>query len=77
MAPTKQTARKSTGGKAPRKQVTAKSSARKTAAAAAGGAKVLKEKTKEKTVGKGKGRKSQATQKKAKGVDDGSRMDGA
>jgi len=65
-------------GKAPRKQVTAKSSARKTAAAAAGGAKVLKEKTKEKTVGKGKGRKLQAAreaQKKAKGVDNGSRMD--
>ncbi|KAF9460563.1 histone 3 [Collybia nuda] len=33
MARTKQTARKSTGGKAPRKQLAAKSSARKTAAA--------------------------------------------
>jgi len=32
MARTKQTARKSTGGKAPRKQLAAKSSARKTAA---------------------------------------------
>jgi histone H3 len=31
MARTKQTARKSTGGKAPRKQLAAKSSARKTA----------------------------------------------
>ncbi|KAI0057200.1 histone H3 [Artomyces pyxidatus] len=37
MARTKQTARKSTGGKAPRKQLAAKSSARKTAAAAATG----------------------------------------
>ncbi|KAG6851848.1 histone H3, partial [Tephrocybe sp. NHM501043] len=36
MARTKQTARKSTGGKAPRKQLAAKSSARKTAAAAGG-----------------------------------------
>ncbi|KAF8159818.1 histone H3 [Crassisporium funariophilum] len=44
MARTKQTARKSTGGKAPRKQLAAKSAARKTAvsysvAAAAGGVK--------------------------------------
>jgi len=40
MARTKQTARKSTGGKAPRKQLAAKSSAaRKTAAPAAGGVK--------------------------------------
>ncbi|KAH9074854.1 histone H3 [Lactarius deliciosus] len=37
MARTKQTARKSTGGKAPRKQLAAKSSARKTSAAAATG----------------------------------------
>ncbi|KAF8903528.1 histone-fold-containing protein, partial [Gymnopilus junonius] len=36
MARTKQTARKSTGGKAPRKQLAAKSAARKTAAAAGG-----------------------------------------
>ncbi|KAF8715297.1 hypothetical protein AX14_012638 [Amanita brunnescens Koide BX004] len=36
MARTKQTARKSTGGKAPRKQLAAKSQARKTAAAAGG-----------------------------------------
>ncbi|KAF8826129.1 histone 3 [Lentinula lateritia] len=36
MARTKQTARKSTGGKAPRKQLAAKSSARKTATAAGG-----------------------------------------
>ncbi|KAJ7179535.1 histone 3 [Mycena filopes] len=36
MARTKQTARKSTGGKAPRKQLAAKSSAKKTAAAAGG-----------------------------------------
>ncbi|TFK39434.1 hypothetical protein BDQ12DRAFT_681800 [Crucibulum laeve] len=34
MARTKQTARKSTGGKAPRKQLAAKSSARKTAVSA-------------------------------------------
>ncbi|KAI0272741.1 histone-fold-containing protein [Gloeopeniophorella convolvens] len=39
MARTKQTARKSTGGKAPRKQLAAKSSARKTAAAVTGGVK--------------------------------------
>ncbi|KAF7301305.1 histone H3 [Mycena indigotica] len=40
MARTKQTARKSTGGKAPRKQLASKSSAaRKTATAAAGGVK--------------------------------------
>ena len=41
MARTKQTARKSTGGKAPRKQLAAKSAARKTAAAstATGGVK--------------------------------------
>ncbi|KAI0290420.1 histone H3 [Multifurca ochricompacta] len=37
MARTKQTARKSTGGKAPRKQLAAKSSARKTSAAAVTG----------------------------------------
>ncbi|KAF4569853.1 histone H3.1 [Pleurotus pulmonarius] len=37
MARTKQTARKSTGGKAPRKQLAAKSAARKTAAAGAAG----------------------------------------
>ncbi|KZT66145.1 histone-fold-containing protein [Daedalea quercina L-15889] len=37
MARTKQTARKSTGGKAPRKQLAAKSAARKTAAANATG----------------------------------------
>ncbi|KAK1222131.1 histone H3.1 [Marasmius sp. AFHP31] len=36
MARTKQTARKSTGGKAPRKQLAAKSSARKSTAAAGG-----------------------------------------
>ncbi|KAK2465702.1 hypothetical protein APHAL10511_002254 [Amanita phalloides] len=36
MARTKQTARKSTGGKAPRKQLAAKSQARKTAAATGG-----------------------------------------
>ncbi|PFH51023.1 hypothetical protein AMATHDRAFT_175987 [Amanita thiersii Skay4041] len=36
MARTKQTARKSTGGKAPRKQLAAKSQARKTSAAAGG-----------------------------------------
>ncbi|KAH8111069.1 histone H3 [Phellopilus nigrolimitatus] len=39
MARTKQTARKSTGGKAPRKQLAAKSQARKTAAATTGGVK--------------------------------------
>ncbi|KAJ6543847.1 histone-like type 2 [Mycena capillaripes] len=39
MARTKQTARKSTGGKAPRKQLAAKSAARKTAQQAAGGVK--------------------------------------
>uniref|UniRef100_A0A0W0EV12 Histone H3 n=1 Tax=Moniliophthora roreri TaxID=221103 RepID=A0A0W0EV12_MONRR len=39
MARTKQTARKSTGGKAPRKQLAAKSSARKSTAGAAGGVK--------------------------------------
>ncbi|THH09883.1 hypothetical protein EW145_g1725 [Phellinidium pouzarii] len=39
MARTKQTARKSTGGKAPRKQLAAKSAARKTAAATTGGVK--------------------------------------
>ncbi|KAG1864831.1 histone-fold-containing protein [Suillus subluteus] len=39
MARTKQTARKSTGGKAPRKQLAAKSAARKTAQASAGGVK--------------------------------------
>jgi len=36
MARTKQTARKSTGGKAPRKQLAAKSSARKTAVSLVG-----------------------------------------
>ncbi|KAF8971497.1 histone 3 [Flammula alnicola] len=39
MARTKQTARKSTGGKAPRKQLASKSAARKTATNAAGGVK--------------------------------------
>ncbi|KAJ7283360.1 histone H3 [Mycena rebaudengoi] len=39
MARTKQTARKSTGGKAPRKQLAAKSAARKTPSNAAGGVK--------------------------------------
>ncbi|KAF9448955.1 histone H3, partial [Macrolepiota fuliginosa MF-IS2] len=39
MARTKQTARKSTGGKAPRKQLAAKSSAARKTAAAAGGVK--------------------------------------
>ncbi|KAG1817062.1 histone-fold-containing protein [Suillus subaureus] len=39
MARTKQTARKSTGGKAPRKQLAAKSAARKTAQASTGGVK--------------------------------------
>ncbi|KAH0585776.1 histone H3 [Termitomyces sp. 'cryptogamus'] len=39
MARTKQTARKSTGGKAPRKQLASKSAARKTASSATGGVK--------------------------------------
>jgi len=39
MARTKQTARKSTGGKAPRKQLAHKQAARKTAPTAAGGVK--------------------------------------
>ncbi|KAF8807256.1 histone H3 [Phlegmacium glaucopus] len=39
MARTKQTARKSTGGKAPRKQLASKSAARKTASNVAGGVK--------------------------------------